>query len=605
MMRRSEGSTFLVLFVAAALGCSKPAARTEPSASVSEVAWPDAAAGVASAELAAVVREHWLQTMEASPEWASSLGDPRGAHLVSDPSVGAAEAARQRLLAVQEGLIAIPPASLNDSDAQVREVLLGVVRDGIAEAPCSFETWAVSPRSNPLVALGYALSTQPLDDPMAEAAALARVEAAAVAVPEHLRALQTGLIEGRVASVGTLRRVVEQVQAELARPTERWAVVQTLRERGGDPLGDAAATQVRDHLRPAIEAYAAFLADTLLPAARSDTAPGLASLPEGDACYQARIQHFTTLPLTADEVHTRGHQALALVHDEMSRVGARALGTSDVAAIFERLRDDPSLRFTDEDAIVTAARTALARAEDALPGVLGRLPQTACEVRVIPEVEAPYTTIAYYRPPAPGGRPGAYFVNTYDPTSRARYEAEALAFHESVPGHHTQIALAMEQGEAPAFMRFGGATAFVEGWALYAERLADELGLYTDDLSRLGMLSFEAWRASRLVVDTGLHAKGWSRDEAEAFMLDNTALAPENVRNEVDRYIAWPGQALAYKIGQEFLIALRQEAEDALGDAFELAHFHDVVLGAGALPLPVVAARVRAWVAAGGAAPTP
>jgi uncharacterized protein (DUF885 family) len=232
------------------------------------------------------------------------------------------------------------------------------------------------------------------------------------------------------------------------------------------------------------------------------------------------------------------------------------------------------------------------------------LPRTPCEVDDIPAYLAPYTTVAYYQQPHPdGSRPGTYFVNVYEPHTRPRHEAEVLAFHESVPGHHLQIAIAMERGELPAFRRYDGATVFVEGWALYTERLADEMGLYSGDTDRLGMLSFDSWRAARLVVDTGIHDMGWSREQAEAFLLENTPLAENNVVNEVDRYITTPGQALAYKTGQLEIRRLRAKAEAALGPSFSLPQFHAVVLGGGAVSMPVLRERVDAWIERAGAAP--
>jgi uncharacterized protein (DUF885 family) len=217
----------------------------------------------------------------------------------------------------------------------------------------------------------------------------------------------------------------------------------------------------------------------------------------------------------------------------------------------------------------------------------------------VPDYEAPYTTIAYYREPNPdGSKPGEYFINTTQPTTRPRYEAEALAFHESIPGHHLQIAIAQELPEMPAFRKYGGVTAYVEGWGLYTERLADEMGLYSSDLERMGMLSYDAWRASRLVVDTGMHAKGWSRAQAVSFMLEHTALAENNIRNEVDRYIGWPGQALAYKVGQLTILRLRAAARAKLGAAFDLKAFHDTLLGAGPVTLPVLEGIIDRWIAA-------
>jgi uncharacterized protein (DUF885 family) len=212
--------------------------------------------------------------------------------------------------------------------------------------------------------------------------------------------------------------------------------------------------------------------------------------------------------------------------------------------------------------------------------------------------EAPHSTIAYYRHPSPDGkRPGTYMINTYLPETRPRYEAEALAFHESVPGHHLQIAVAQELTGIPEFRKHQGVTAFVEGWGLYAERLADEMGLYTSDVDRIGMLSFDAWRACRLVVDTGLHAEGWTRQQAIDYMTDNSILAENNIENEVDRYITWPGQALAYKLGQMEILRLRDEAKAKLGTRFDIKAFHDAVLGNGAVALPVLRRQVEAYIA--------
>jgi uncharacterized protein (DUF885 family) len=235
------------------------------------------------------------------------------------------------------------------------------------------------------------------------------------------------------------------------------------------------------------------------------------------------------------------------------------------------------------------AERSLRAAEAAVPRWFGRVPRTPCEVVPMPPHEQEHSTIAYYREPsASTGRPGRYYINTWAPRTRPRYEAEALAFHEAVPGHHLQIAIAQELTDLPAFRRHADVTAFIEGWGLYTERLADEMGLYAGDLDRIGMLSFDAWRACRLVVDTGMHAFGWSRGRAIAFMAEHSALALNNITNEVDRYLGWPGQALAYKIGQLELRRLRADAEAALADRFDIRAFHDALLGHGALPLAVV-----------------
>src|SRR6185312_14760807 len=295
--------------------------------------------------------------------------------------------------------------------------------------------------------------------------------------------------------------------------------------------------------------------------------------------------------------HQLGLAEIARTDRELAELGGKALGTSSLAETIARLRTDRSLYFESREQILEAAQRALDAAKAAIPRFFSLLPKTACVMRETPAYEAPFSTVAYYREPHyDGSKPGEYFVNTYKPETRSRYELEALTWHESIPGHHLQIAIAQELGALPAFRKLGGSTAFVEGWALYTEQLADEMGLYTGDLDRLGKLSFDAWRASRLVVDTGIHAMGWTRARAEQFMRDHTALTEINISNEVDRYIGWPGQALAYKVGQLEIGKLRDEAQRALGDRFDLPAFHAVVLDAGAVTLPVLGERVRAWI---------
>ncbi len=291
-----------------------------------------------------------------------------------------------------------------------------------------------------------------------------------------------------------------------------------------------------------------------------------------------------------------GLSEIAHINAEMASLGKTLFATGSLKATVEHLRTSHELFFTTKEEIVAKAEASLAKAKAAIPQAFGVLPQADCTVVEIPDFEAPFTTIAYYKEPNPN-KPGEYYINTYKPETRLRFEMEVLAYHESIPGHHLQIAISQEQDALPVFRRHLGSTAFVEGWALYTERLADEMGLYSSDLDRMGMLSYDAWRASRLVVDTGVHAKGWTREQAESFMLEHTALTPGNIKNEVDRYISWPGQALAYKIGQLEIFRLRKHAKDALGEAFDLREFHDTVLKQGAVTLAVLAKQVDAWIA--------
>jgi uncharacterized protein (DUF885 family) len=352
-------------------------------------------------------------------------------------------------------------------------------------------------------------------------------------------------------------------------------------------------------IRAAIQRYRGALVGEILPHARDDAHVGLLHIPDGPACYARLIKVHTSLDLSADEIHRIGLDEVARIREEMRVIGQRALGTSELAEIQERLRTDPAMFFSTRDEVEQKAALALARANSAFSRWFSEVPAAPCVVKRIEPFEEKDSTIAYYRQPAiDGSRPGTYYINTYAPETRPRYEAEVLAFHESVPGHHSQIALAQELGEVPEFRKHAGVSAYVEGWALYTERLADEMGLYSGDLDRLGMLSFDAWRASRLVVDTGLHAKGWSREQAVAYMLENTLLAKNNIVNEVDRYINWPGQALAYKLGQREIQALRADAEKKLGPKFSIQGFHQAVLGAGAVNLSILRGRIERWVAA-------
>ena len=303
------------------------------------------------------------------------------------------------------------------------------------------------------------------------------------------------------------------------------------------------------------------------------------------------------------QVHQEGLAAVDQIHSQILALGAELFGANNSLQLRAVLEAEAGLNFASEQEILDAAREALARAESLAAGWIERSPVARCEVVPIPAAEAPESTIAYYRAPTPDlSRPGRYFVNTSDPTSRPRWQAEVLAFHEAVPGHHTQIALAQELDELPAFRRYLGSTAFVEGWALYVEGLADELGLYSSDSDRLGMLSFAAWRGARLVVDTGLHSEGWSREQAVSYLREKTLLTEQNIQNEVDRYIVWPGQALAYWIGAEELWSLRRLAESRLGSRFSLPAFHSEVLRHGAVELSELREIITDWVARGAAA---
>ncbi len=577
---------------------------------MSVAAPPEASAGVHDARLAQLLEEAWDGTMAAAPVWATQLGDARFDDRLDDNTA----AGRERFRAQQVRWLerARKLGGLDEGDALHRDVFVRLADDGLrADAACRTAEWAVSARSN---ALTYAVDVgreRTFADRDEVEAFVRRYDALAAYVAAETENLRGGMREGRVASRASVAKALEAVESELRAPPTEAALLGVLRAEHpalgpGDRslLETRVRTAARGPLRHALVEYRDFLRDELLDAARPDGREGVVWLPGGEACYAARIRQETSTDRSAAELHQLGLDELGRIHADMLEIGAKRFGTRDLPSLLARLRDDPELHFRTREEVEQTAAAALARAQAAVPRVFGRLPKADCVVKPIPDHEAPYTYIAYYWPAAPdGSSPGVYYVNSWAPETRTRFDAEALAWHEAVPGHHLQIAFANELGALPLFRRHASFTVFVEGWALYAERLADELGLYSDDLQRLGMLGFDAWRASRLVVDTGLHAEGWTRAEAEAFLLQNTPLAKNNVVNEVDRYISWPGQALGYKTGQVELLRIRADARSALGDRFDLRGFHDVVLSGGALPIDLVEARVRAWVRAGGAAP--
>lgn len=566
--------------------------------------------GVKDARLRSLLTRHWAWTMRRWPTWASELGITTFNDQLDDLSAEAiASASATRLAFYQEAqhlsILAAGPSS--PSDRLTLSLFKDVLQAEIAREVCDFESWNVSPNDAALSYFNRLPEVEPLTSPSGGAALLSRYHAAPNFLANREAHLRRGLSEGKTANAESARRVIEMLDTALAQPVETWPMIRIPTEKVQGQWSEServAFTKelvavVSNEVRPALEAHRAFLAAEILPNARDEKSSGLTSLPQGARCYEALIQYQTTLPLTAAELHATGLAEIERINAAMRDLGERLFSTRDLPEILRRLREDSSLYFQTEDEIVKAAEAALAQAKAKIPAYFGRLPQADCVVTRIPAHEAPYTTIAYYRPPpaaAASPRPGEYAINVHAPTTRPRFESKVLAYHESIPGHHLQIAISQELPALPAFRRYDGATAFVEGWALYTESLAEEMGLYDTDLDRMGRLSFEAWRASRLVVDTGMHAMGWTRSQAKTFMLEHTALTPQNIDNEVDRYISWPAQALAYKTGQLEILRLRAQAEAALGTCFNLPAFHDIVLGEGAVSLPTLQRQITDWI---------
>ncbi len=550
-----------------------------------------------SRHLAALAQRYWDATLAYSPTLATYVGDRRFDSRLDDRSDAARDEHRRELTEIREAVAAIPLDALQGEDRISRSSLIEQTIRDQSEIDADLRAWTVDPLGGPqLDVLGYE-ALQPVRTPAEGRAMVERWRATGWWFDQHIERLRASIRAGRIPVHTPVAKTIEQLTAVLDQPDEALPVLRPLSVDHPDwapaevakfdtDLRDA----VRDVVRPALTRYLVVIRDEVLPNARPDSRPGISQLAGGAATNRDLIRVHTSLELEPEEIHRIGLEEVERIDDELSSLGARVLGTADLGEIRARLRTDPSMTFSTSDEVFEAASRALDRASAAVPGWFGIQPQAACTVvRMLPHEEE-HSTIAYYREPAvDGSRPGQYLINTSHPETRPRYEAEALAYHEAVPGHHLQLAISQERTDLPAFRRHLGVTAFIEGWGLYAERLSDEMGLYSSDLDRIGVLSFDGWRASRLVVDTGMHALGWTRDVAIRFMLDHAALARNNVENEIDRYIVWPGQALAYKLGQREILRLRAEASAALGSRFEIRAFHDDVLGHGVLSLPTLA----------------
>ncbi|MEE8367387.1 MAG: DUF885 domain-containing protein, partial [Thermoanaerobaculia bacterium] len=362
-------------------------------------------------------------------------------------------------------------------------------------------------------------------------------------------------------------------------------------------IRESAKEIIADSIVPAYRRFQRYFNETYLPASRESI--GASELPNGKEFYEYRVRSFTTTQMTPDEIHQLGLEEVKRIRDEMQQVIDEVEFEGSFAEFLTFLRTDPQFYYDTPEALFEGYLAVSKRLDPEVVKLFGKLPRMPYGLRPIPDNIAPDTTTAYYnRPAADGSRPGYYYVNLYRPEVRPKYEMEVLSIHEAVPGHHLQISLQMELEEMPSFRKYSGFTAFSEGWGLYSESLGYEMGFYKDPYSKFGALTYDMWRAVRLVVDTGMHYKGWTRQRAIDFFKDNAAKTEADIVNEIDRYISWPGQALAYKIGQLKMMGLRTEAEQALGDDFDVRNFHDALLGGGALPLEILETRMHHWLAA-------
>jgi uncharacterized protein (DUF885 family) len=591
----------LALLTACAPEAAPPPAS--PAATSATTPAPGAAQAPATRVLAiadAMVDDDWAR----HPENVSLLRPPSARYdSLPDLSLSATAAREAREDGWLAELKTIDRASLGDTPAGLAyDIALDRLSVDQEMRVCKVPLWAVGQGwlldlSPPIqVLLANLAEQQPVGTPDLRAQALARFGLVGTQVDTLITNLREGIKQGYAQADVNVRQVLGQLDAlTTAKPedTPFWRMA----AHDPDPQFDAALRDViAKGMQPALARYRAFLQDEYLPHARK--VPGVSGNPNGNACYAATLHKSTTLPVTAKETFDLGMSELASVEGEMKALSAKSFGGADLRTLFQRFATDPAYRYKDAAAITAEATTAIARAEAAVPRVIGVLPKA--HVRILPiDAYQEKTAAAHYQLAAlDGSRPGTFRIRLYEADKQSTIRGEGTAFHEAVPGHHLQTAIATEHEDLPRIARFLFLSGYGEGWALYAERLADELGLYSSDAQRFGMLTNSAWRACRLVVDTGIHAFGWDRQKAIDFLAAHTEMTPAQIAQEVDRYISWPGQATSYMTGYVAIRRLRAEAEKALGAKFDLRAFHDCVLGGGNVPLTVLEKRVRAWIAA-------
>lgn len=554
--------------------------------------------------LHALFEADWNYSMEQSPEWASTLGDRRWNDRWSDYRLETMEAQRAHTQHILDQLRAIPRELLSEEDQLNYDLFEKDCENSLKEY--QFQTYflAFNHKSGPHTksSITSSLRFETMQDYEDWAARLSAFGTMTDQVIEFMReAIRQRVMQPQIV----MSRVVAQMDLQLAIPAESQPFFQPfLRMPESIPGADqerirqSALMAVSQSVLPALERFRAFLKQEYLPACFEEV--GVWQVPEGEALYAFLTRKNTTTQYTPQEIHEIGLSEVARIRGEMEAIIGQLGFQGTFQEFFQFLRTDPQFYYDSPDALLEAYRAMSKRIDYQLPKLFKTMPRMPYGVEPIPDSIAPDTTTAYYMPPAAdGSRAGAYYVNLYKPETRPKYEMMALSLHEAVPGHHFQIALAMELGEQPPFRRYASYSscmAYMEGWALYSEALGEEMGLYDDLYSRFGRLTYEMWRAIRLVVDTGMHAFQWTREHAIQYFLENAAKTEHDVVNEIDRYIAWPAQALSYKIGEIKIKALRASAEQAMGERFDLRSFHDLILLKGAVPLDLLEREVESWI---------
>ena len=572
---------------------------------------PAASAAVASVEerrkaLNALFDEYWQESLKRSPEFASSIGDLRYNDKLSDYSVRAANEWTEHEQNYMMRLAMIAPDGLTEQEQLSRELLLRSFAEDIEAA--DFKEWELSLNQMGGIHTTYPqlVAQLPFNTVKDYDDWIARLHAMPRAFEQSTQNLELGIADHRVPPRYLLEKALAQVNAMAHQKAEESPLALPLKKIPSsipaaerERIHDEMLTAISKEVLPAYLRFARFLEVSYIPAGRTGEI-GVSGMSGGAAYYRFLLRRTTTTDLTAEQIHKIGLDEVTRDEAEMLLI-AQKLGFKDLASFRATLKGNPKLHPADGEALLNNYRAVLTPMQARLPELFGRLPKASFEVVKVPDYLEKDSAPAYYENGTPdGSRPGRLFIDTYNAPGRNLYATEAIAYHEGLPGHHLQISIAQELTGIPEFRKFGGYTAYVEGWGLYAEHLGKDAGYYQDPYNDYGRLEADIWRAIRLVVDTGVHSQHWTRAQMVDFFHQHSAIDEDSMQAEIDRYVAWPGQATAYKVGQLKLLELRARAQKALGPRFDLRAFHDQVLDSGALPLDVLEARIDKWIAAQG-----
>ena len=558
----------------------------------------------ASERLRILFEQRWENSLRESPLLATNMGDRRFNDRLPEVGLAAERRRSDSTRAFLARLRAIPRDSLSRAEQINRDIAERGMKESLESSELGGFLIPITNREGFHTGFPELHQRTPLRTTEDYRNYIARLAAFRKYTAGYIELMREGLRKGMTLPSVSLEGIEETITPHIvADPTKSllWKPFAefpaTVPQADRAALTTAARAAIVNGVAAGYQDFLNFIQKEYRPGARKTI--GASQLPAGRAFYAQRVRAYTTLDdATPESVHQTGLREVARIRAAMDSVMKTAGWTGDHKSFIQFLRTDPRFYAKTPRELMEKNAYFLKLMEGELPRLFGKLPRMSYGIKTIPEYTAPRTTTAYYSQPAGDGtRAGTYWINVYDLPSRPLYEIEALASHEAVPGHHLQIALQQELTDVPIFRRFSGATAFVEGWALYSESLGKEVGFYKDPYSEFGRLSYDMWRACRLVIDTGIHSKGWTRQQAIDYLAENSALTLTNITNEVDRYIAWPGQAIAYKTGQMKIRELRTEAERELGSKFDVRKFHDVVLGSGSVPLTVLAENVRGWIA--------